>query len=236
MNKLAARERLVVALDVPSVEEARALVAALGDAVVFYKVGLELLFSGGLAFAGELKRQGKRVFLDVKLLDIGNTVERAVANVAALGVDLVTIHGSDSKTLRAAVTGRGQSALKLLAVTVLTNLSASDLSEGGIKLSPGELVLRRAGMAKDAGFDGIVASGLEAARIRAAVGPNMLVVTPGIRLAGGEAGDQERVTTPGQAIAAGADLIVVGRPITRARQPEEAAESFVREIEIAIDR
>lgn len=232
MGRPAARERLIVALDVPSVEEARGLVRTLGDSVVFYKVGLELLFAGGLELAKELTAEGKRVFLDVKLLDIGNTVERAVANIARLGVAFVTIHANDAKTLRAAVAGRGSSAVKLLGVTVLTNLGAEDLAEGGIGLAPSELAILRAKLAREAGVDGIVASGQEAARIRAAVGPGMLIVTPGIRLPAASKDDQERITTPEQAIASGADYLVVGRPITRQPDPKTVAEKYIHHIEV----
>jgi orotidine-5'-phosphate decarboxylase len=226
-------DKLIVALDVPSDEEARRLVNRLGDAVNFYKIGLELLFAGGLDLARELKRGGKRVFLDVKFLDIGNTVERAVASAARLGVDFLTVHGHDTKTLQAAVRGRASSDLKLLAVTVLTSLGPSDLEEQGIALAPQDLVLRRAKQALEAGFDGVVASGQEAHAIRAASGSNFLIVTPGIRLPGGHAGDQSRVTTPQDALRAGADYIVVGRPITAAPDPRAAAETFVTHIESA---
>lgn len=234
-RSLAARERLFVALDVASVDRARVLVSELGDAVTCYKVGLELLFGGGLEFAQGLKATGKTVFLDMKLLDIENTVQKAAANIASLGLDYLTIHGVDTKTVAAAVRGRGASKLKLLAVTVLTNLERADLDQQGIKgMSPADLVVHRAKLAKAAGADGIVASGQEAGLIRAAVGPDVLIVTPGIRLAGGEAGDQARVMTPGKAISAGADCLVVGRPITEASDPRAAAEAFVKEIEGAL--
>jgi len=234
-RSLAARERLFVALDVASVDRARVLVSELGDAVTCYKVGLELLFGGGLEFAQGLKATGKTVFLDMKLLDIENTVQKAAANIASLGLDYLTIHGVDTKTVAAAVRGRGASKLKLLAVTVLTNLERADLDQQGIKgMSPADLVVHRAKLAKAAGADGIVASGQEAGLIRAAVGPDVLFVTPGIRLAGGEAGDQARVMTPGKAISAGADCLVVGRPITEAADPRAAAEAFVKEIEGAL--
>lgn len=220
------KDRLIVALDMPSVEEAQRLVAKLDDAVSFYKVGLELLFAGGLDLAESLVAQGKRVFLDMKLLDIGNTVERAVLNARELGVDFLTVHGHDLKTLRAAVAGRGSSDLKLLAVTVMTNLTADDLKQQGSRFTPGELVLHRARMAHEAGFDGVIASGQEAAAIRTATGPDFLIVTPGIRLAGSTTDDQERVMTPEHAIGAGANHIVVGRPITQADDPFQAALTF----------
>ena len=224
------RDQLIVALDLPSTDAARKLVDTLGDTVLFYKVGLELLFSGGLDLARDLKRQRKRVFLDMKLLDIGNTVERAVATAAGLGLDFLTIHGQDTKTLKAAVKGRGASSLKLLAVTVLTSLDSADLAEQGTSLSPPELVLKRARLAHSNGFDGVIASGQEAANIRATTAPDFLIVTPGIRLPGGEAGDQARVTTPEDALRAGANHLVVGRPINAAADPKKAAEAFLARI------
>jgi orotidine-5'-phosphate decarboxylase len=225
-----ARDRLIVALDMPTLEEARRLVAVLGNTASFYKVGLELLFSGGLELARQLKADGKHVFLDMKLLDIGNTVERAVANATELGFDFLTVHGHDLKTLRAAVAGRGNSRLKLLAVTVLTNLTADDLLLQSSKMKPSELVLQRARLAHEAGFDGVIASGQEAARIREATSPHFLIVTPGIRLTGSASDDQERITTPDHAIAAGANYIVVGRPITQADSPKTIAEAFIHHI------
>jgi orotidine-5'-phosphate decarboxylase len=228
--------RLIVALDVADAASARALIAELGDAAGFYKIGLELLFSGGLDLARDLKRDGKQVFLDLKFLDIANTVERAVAQAGALGVDLLTVHGLDSKTLAAAVRGRGASATKLLAVTVLTSLDKSDLAEQGIALDTRDVVLKRARLAKSAGFDGCVASGLEARAVRDATGDAFLIVTPGIRLAGDAAQDQARVTTPDAAIASGATHLVVGRPITAARDPRAAAWAFRRAIEAGLTR
>ncbi len=229
-----ASDHLIVALDVPTVEEARRLVSVLDDSVSFYKVGLELLFVGGLELARDLKRSGKRVFLDMKLLDIGNTVERAVANATEIGADFLTVHGHDTKTLKAAVAGRADGDLKLLAVTVLTNLTQDDLREQGSTLAPADLVLRRAQLANDAGFDGVIASGQEASRVRAATGPEFLVVTPGIRLPGGTTDDQERVMTPDHAIFAGANHLVVGRPITQADDPKAVAGLFVHHIREAL--
>ena len=226
----AKRDKLIVALDLPSYDEARALVHCLGDTVSFYKIGLELLFSDGLPLAQELKGEGKRVFLDLKFLDIGNTVERAVAAAAKLGVDFITVHGHDTKTLKAAVRGREGSNLKLLAVTVLTNLDQSDLDEQGIAATPSGLVIGRARMAENAGFDGVIASGQEAAALRAETGPKFLIVTPGIRLPGAEVGDQTRVTTPEDALRFGANHIVVGRPINAAKDPKAAAEDFLAHI------
>jgi len=230
MSHVTAKDRLIVALDMPTLEEAQRLIAKLGDTVTFYKVGLELLFAGGLALARTLKADGKHVFLDMKLLDIGNTVERAVANATELGVDFLTVHGQDLKTLRGAVAGRGKSRLKLLAVTVLTNLTADDLKQQGSTMAPSDLVLTRARLAHESGFDGVIASGQEAARIRKAIGPGFLIVTPGIRLTGSASDDQERITTPDNAIAAGADCIVVGRPITQADDPPAAAQGFIHHI------
>lgn len=225
------RSRLFVALDLPAAAAARALVDRLGDSVDCYKIGLELLFGGGLELAQALRAEGRTIFLDMKLLDIPNTVEKAVSNVAALGLDYLTIHGTDRKTLDAAVKGRGSSSLKLLAVTVLTSLDARDLSEQGIgRSTPAELVLHRARLAKAAGVDGVVASGQEAGLMRAEVGTDFLIVTPGIRLAEGPDGDQARVMTPGRAIAEGASHLVVGRPITAAADPRKAAQAFAAAI------
>lgn len=223
-------DSLIVALDMPTVSEARQLIGRLGDSVSFYKVGLELMFAGGLDLASELKDLGKRVFLDMKLLDIGTTVERAVSNIKELGLDFLTVHGHDTKTLHAAVNGRRDSDLKLLAVTVLTSLTDDDLRQQGSDLSPADLVVRRARLAHEAGFDGVIASGQEAARIREATSPKFLIVTPGIRLTGSSMDDQERVMTPAHAIAAGANHIVVGRPITQADDPKAAAETFQHHI------
>jgi orotidine-5'-phosphate decarboxylase len=236
MTSLNPKDRLIVALDMPTLETARPLVARLGARVHFYKVGLELLFAGGLGIARQLKLEGKRVFLDMKLLDIGNTVERAVANIAELELDFLTIHGHDLKTLRAAVAGRAGSSLKLLAVTVLTNLSQEDLQQQGTAMSASELTLCRARLAREAGCDGVVASGQEAGRIRELVGPDFLIVTPGIRLPGGTTDDQERVMTPENAIAAGADHLVVGRPITQADDPCTVADVFLNRIREACSR
>lgn len=218
------RQRLFVALDVPDIKSAEQLTERIGDAALCYKIGLELLFGGGIVFAQNLRRQGKAIFLDMKLLDIPTTVEKATRNIANLGVDYLTVHGTDRKTLDAAVRGRGDGRLKLLAVTVLTSLETSDLFEQGIEgLSPAELVVRRARLAKAAGFNGVIASGQEAAQVRSAVGPDFLIVTPGIRLEAGPDGDQARVVTPKDAILGGASHIVVGRPITAAANPAAVA-------------
>ena len=226
---LAPNERIVVALDVADLDEARKLVAKLGDSVGVYKIGLELIYRGGLGFAEELAKEGRRVFLDAKLLDIEATVERATAAIAKIGAQFLTIHATDRKTLDSAVRGRGDSALKLLGVTVLTNLDRSDLSEQGIDMPPLALVQERARLAQDAGFDGIVASGKEAAALHERL-RNFLIVTPGIRPAGTDAQDQKRIVTPSDAVAAGADYLVIGRPITRADNPRAAAEAIAAEI------
>jgi len=229
-----ARDRLIVALDVPGAEQARALIDALQDSVGVYKIGLELLFAGGMALASELASRGHRVFIDAKLLDIEATVERATASIARTGAEFLTVHAVDRKTLDAAVRGRGDSRLKLLGVTVLTNLGPADLVQQGTDIPPDELVLHRAKLAREAGFNGVVASGLEAAAIRDAAGTGFLIVTPGIRPEGGATQEQARVATPAGAIAAGADYLVVGRPITAAPDPRAAAQAIVAEIESAL--
>jgi orotidine-5'-phosphate decarboxylase len=231
-----AGRRLIVALDVPSVEEAKALIEALGDSVGVYKIGLELLFSGGFELARELASQGRSVFIDAKLLDIEATVEGATAAIARTGAGFLTVHALDAKTLDAAVRGRAGSKLRLLGVTVLTNLDRDDLKEQGVDRSPKELAVYRAMLAQEAGFDGVVASGEEAAALRQALGPGVLIVTPGIRPKGAERHDQTRSITPAEAIAAGADYIVVGRPITRAPDPRAAALAIVEEIALALPR
>ena len=226
-----AKARLFVALDVPDVAAAEILVARIGNAATCYKIGLELAFGGGLDLASRLKDQGRTVFLDMKLLDIPNTVEKATANIARRGLDFLTVHGVDRKTLSAAVAGRGSSPLKLLSVTVLTSLEVADLKEQGIgAMSPADLVIHRARLAKAAGFDGVVASGHEAAAVRAAIGPDFLIVTPGIRLADGPDKDQARVMTPENAIRAGATHLVVGRPINAAADPAAAARMFTQHV------
>lgn len=230
-----ARDRLIVALDVESVEAARALIATLGDAVSFYKVGMELAFAGGLALVDELKASGRKVFVDLKLHDIGQTVERATRQIARLGADFLTIHGFP-QTMRAARLGAGDSGLRLLAVTVMTSYDDADLAEAGYDCSVADLVARRAVQARDVGVDGLILSPQEVATIRALVGPSMALVTPGVRPAGGDIGDQKRVMTAALAIAAGADHLVVGRPVTRAADPRGAAERLVAEIEDGLEQ
>jgi len=228
-----ARDRLIVALDFAEVGAARAFVDQVGDSVTFYKVGLELVLNGGLDLVRALKAEGKRVFLDMKLLDIPNTVEKAVANAARTGADFLTIHAIDTKTIAAAAKGAAGSDLKVLGVTVLTSLDEGDLAEQGIAAKPGDLVVTRARLAKAAGCQGVIASGQEAAAVHAATGEGFLIVTPGIRLPSDAVGDQARVATPETAIADGATHLVVGRPITQAGDPRAAAEAFVQAIATA---
>jgi orotidine-5'-phosphate decarboxylase len=229
-----AARRLMVALDFADADDARRLVGVLSGLPVIYKIGLEMLFAEGLGFVRETIAAGSQVFLDAKFLDIPNTVEKATASAARLGASFLTVHASDRKTLDAAVTGRGASGMKLLGVTVLTSLAPADLAEQGIAESPAELVLRRALLARDAGFDGVIASPQEAAAIRAATGSGFLIVTPGIRPTGAALGDQQRVLTPADAIAAGADHLVVGRPITAAPDPAQAARQIIADIATAL--
>jgi len=225
-------DRLIVALDTPTVDAASRLVERLEGCVTFYKIGLELAMSGGLGFARELVAAGYRVFLDMKLLDIENTVQRAVSNIADSGLHFLTVHGIDRKTLRAATQGAEGSDLKILAVTVLTNLTDSDLSEQGFRRrTASELVQHRASLARQSGCHGVISSGEEAAAVRALTGSDFLIVTPGIRLAGDAHGDQARVTTPQRALSSGASHIVVGRPITQAEDVRVAAEDFLQAIQ-----
>ncbi|WP_262031886.1 orotidine-5'-phosphate decarboxylase [Microvirga sp. Mcv34] len=224
------RDKLIIGLDVPSVEEARAIVARIGDAGTFYKIGYQLAYAGGLEFARELIDQGKKVFIDLKLHDIGNTVEEGVRSVARLGATFLTVHAYP-QTMRAAVAGKAGSSLKILAVTVLTSYDDQDLVEAGYApVTAAELVARRAGQARDLGIDGIVCAATEAERVRSIVGPDRLIVTPGIRPAGSDAGDQKRVLTPAEGVRFGANHLVVGRPIVKAADPRAVTEAIVREI------
>jgi orotidine-5'-phosphate decarboxylase len=223
------RDRLIVALDLPSPDAAQTMVAQLGDAVSFYKIGYQLGFAGGLAFAERLIGSGKQVFLDFKLLDIGNTVEKGVESVAKIGAAFLTVHGYP-QTMKAAVAGKRGSKLKVLAVTVLTSYDDNDLAAAGYRMKVGELAGERAKQAREIGVDGLICSPEEAANLRKIVGDKMLLVTPGIRPAGAAAGDQRRIMTPAKAIAAGADFLVIGRPILEAADPKKAAEEIVAEI------
>ncbi len=223
------RDALIVALDVPTPEAATTLVRQLGSSVSFYKIGLELAYGGGLALAERLVGEGKRVFLDLKLHDIPATVERAGAQVARLGATFLTIHAFP-QTMAAARQGVGDAALQILGVTVLTSYDDADLAAAGYALGVRDLVARRAAQAEAAGLAGLVLSAEEVAAMRARVAPGFRLVTPGIRPAGAAVGDQKRVMTPAAALRAGADHLVVGRPITQAVDPKGAAEAILEEM------
>ena len=220
---------IIIALDFDSAEEANALIHRLGDSAGFYKVGMELFACAGMDFVRCLVSTGKRVFLDLKYYDIGETVRRAVSVAARSGATFLTVHAV-GQVMRAAVEGRGDSPIKLLAVTVLTSFDQNDIQEMGHAMPVSELVAMRVRQAKGAGIDGIVASPLEAANIRSIAGPEMLLVTPGVRSAGAARGDQKRVATPAEAIRSGADYVVVGRQVTRAANPEAALHSIREEL------
>ena len=232
-SAIAPRDRLIVALDLPDVEAAKAMVARLGGSVSFYKIGYQLAYAGGLPLVRKLTQSGKKVFLDLKLHDIGNTVTRGVESVSHLGATFLTVHAYP-QTMKAAVEGRGGSDLKILAVTVLTSYDDGDLQAAGYRLGVSDLVEARARQAQSLGIDGLVCSPEEAARLRASAGDQMVLVTPGIRPAGVAAGDQKRMMSPGRAIAAGADYLVVGRPVTEAADPKAAAEAIQTEIAQAL--
>jgi orotidine-5'-phosphate decarboxylase len=226
------RDRLIVALDVPTVEKARAIVEELGDEVVFYKIGMQLQFANGLQFAEELIKKHKKVFLDSKLLDIEQTIEGAVENIAKMGVTFLTVHGN-GKTIRSAVSARRGSDLKILSVTVLTNLDAHDLKDlygDDFKFDVADLVRRRALKAFEAGADGVIASGQEAKMIKEIAGDGLKIITPGIRPDGSELNEQKRAMTPCAAIEAGADYLVVGRPITQASDRRAVVKQIFEEI------
>jgi orotidine-5'-phosphate decarboxylase len=220
---------IIVALDVATAAEARALVERIGPEVDFYKVGMELYAAAGMEFVRELQAGGKQVFLDLKMYDIGETVKRAVAQVAKSGVRFLTVHGSGA-VMRAAVEGKGGAPLELLAVTVLTSFDQTDLADLGYSCSVSDLVNLRVRKARESGIDGIVCSPLEVAAVRQVSGPEMVLVTPGVRPAGGDVGDQKRVATPREAILKGANYLVVGRPITRAADPAAAARAIRAEL------
>jgi orotidine-5'-phosphate decarboxylase len=222
------RDRLIVALDLSSIDEAKAMVARLGDAVSFYKIGYQLAFAGGLSYAKALTDAGKRVFVDLKLHDIGNTVAQGVKSVARLGATFLTVHAYP-QTMKAAVDAR-EGGLRILAVTVLTSFDDQDLKAAGYDTSVQSLVAKRAAQAREIGVDGLVCSPEEARGVRSIVGPSLALVTPGIRPASSSADEQKRIATPASAIAAGADYLVVGRPIIAAADPKAAAEAIVAEI------
>lgn len=230
------RERLIVALDAPDAARAQKLVRQLGESVSFYKVGKELFTAEGPLIVRELVDEGKKVFLDLKFHDIPNTVAGAVRSAAALGVSLITVHASGgAQMLKAAAEAAAESEAKptILAVTVLTSLSGEDLQEIGVTGTVEAQVLRLAALALQSGCGGIVASAQEAAHLRQSLGAGFKLVTPGIRPAGSDTADQVRVVTPEAAIRAGADYLVVGRPITAASDPVAAAKAIVRQIERA---
>ncbi|MFO7804591.1 MAG: orotidine-5'-phosphate decarboxylase [Paracoccaceae bacterium] len=227
-----ADDRLIVALDVPNLMEGMELAQTLGDTVGFYKIGLGMLTGGGMALANELKQEhGKRIFLDMKLFDIGATVEAAVRGIAQFDLDFLTVHG-DPYVVSAARAGAAGTNTKILAVTILTSLDRADLDGALIKTGAiSDLVQERAGLAFDAGADGVICSPREAALVRALPeAAGKLIVTPGVRPAGADAGDQKRIMTPAQAIAAGADHVVVGRPIWQNADPRQAAQDIMAEI------
>lgn len=231
MRPATARDRLIVALDVPSVSRADDLIHELGDSVSFYKVGYQLIYRpGGLELAARIVASGKKLFVDAKLLDIAETVANGVASIAALGAHFVTVHAQHRQTLEAAARAAQGTHTRILGVTVLTSFDASDLAEFGWVGTAGELVRDRVKIAVACGIDGVVASGAEAPLIRAYAGTELLIVTPGVRRVSDAAGDQKRVVTPRAAIAGGADYIVVGRPIVAADDPRAAAEAIVAEM------
>jgi len=229
MANISSRDRLIVALDLANAKAAEAMVAELGDTVSFYKIGLELTYGGGIGLAQDLIKSGKQVFLDLKFHDIPNTVARATEQVAEIGATFLTVHAFP-QTMKAAVSALGGSKMKILAVTVMTSYDDDDLREAGYALRVPELVGRRAQQAKAAGIHGLILSAEEVKAMRGIVGPDMRLVTPGIRPAGAAIGDQKRVMTPAEAISAGADHLVVGRPVTQAKDPKAAAKAIVAEI------
>jgi orotidine-5'-phosphate decarboxylase len=232
-SKIAPRDRLIVALDLPEVAAAEAMIARLGDSVTFYKIGYQLGYAGGLPLVRRLADAGKKVFADLKLHDIGNTVARGVESVAKLGATFLTVHAYP-QTMKAAVEARGGSGMKILAVTVLTSYDDGDLHAAGYRLGVSDLVEARAQQAQVLGVDGLVCSPEEAASLHKIVGHQMVLVTPGIRPAGSASGDQKRIMTPARAIAAGSDYLVVGRPVMESSDPKAAAEAIHAEIKQAL--
>ena len=224
------RDRLIVALDFPDATTAGDLVSRLGEAVTFYKIGMELVYGGdGVALAKQLISQNKRVFIDLKLHDIPNTVERATGQIARLGATFLTVHAYP-QTMRAARQGAAGTSLKILGVTVLTSYDDLDVAEAGYAGGVRDIVARRARQAKQAAIGGLILSPEELAETRAAVGPDFLLVSPGIRPAGEASADQKRIMNPARAIAAGADYLVIGRPVTNAPDPKAAAAAIINEM------
>lgn len=228
-----ARDRMIVALDVADTAKAAALVKTLGDSVSFYKIGMELVYGGGLDFARDLAASGKKVFLDLKLHDIPNTVQKAAAQVSRLGMTYLTVHAFP-QTMKAALEGTRGTNTKILGVTVMTSYDDSDLLAAGYAMGVKDLVAHRARQAKEIGIGGLILSAEEVRAMRKLVGETLDLVTPGIRPAGAAVGDQKRVMTPGEAIAAGATRLVIGRPITEASDPKATADAVAREIEAAL--
>ncbi|MHA7969445.1 orotidine-5'-phosphate decarboxylase [Rhizobium sp. CAU 1783] len=227
------RDRLIVGLDVPTVREAEKIVDTLGNEILFYKIGYQLAFAGGLEFARELAQSGRKIFLDMKLLDIDNTVASAVENIAKMGMSMLTLHAYP-KAMRAAVAAAKGSDLCLLGVTVLTSMDEQDLVDAGYEYDPHTLVLKRAEQARIAGMGGIVCSAEEASAVRKVIGPDMALVTPGIRPLGADKGDQKRVMTPADALKAGSSHLVVARPIVKAADPKAAAQAILAEMASAL--
>jgi orotidine-5'-phosphate decarboxylase len=240
LENVNARDRLIVALDLPTVREAKELVLSLSGLVSFFKLGLELQFDAGRSFIEWLRNRGCRVFLDLKFFDVEETVRRAVAQVANIGADFLTVHGNKS-IIKAALEGRGKSDLKILAVTVLTNMNSEDMDDFGMACSVSDLVSRRANMAMALGCDGVIASGMEVEAIlkQAKACPKIkapfLLVVPGIRLRNSETHEHKRSVTPGYAISAGADYLVVGRPIRDAENKNAAAKLILEEMQTVFD-
>lgn len=224
------RDRVIVALDVPDVATAKAVVERLGDRATFYKVGYELAFIGGLAFAQDLARSGRKVFLDLKLHDIPNTIEKGVGQIARMGMTFLTVHAYP-QTLAAAARGAAGSNLAILGVSVMTSMDDGDLARAGYAMGVQDLVARRAKQIHEAGCAGIVCSATDMATVRGAVGQGLKIVTPGIRPSGAALGDQKRVMTPGEAIRAGIDHMVIGRPITGISDPAQAMQAILDEIQ-----
>ncbi|KRD73055.1 orotidine-5'-phosphate decarboxylase [Ensifer sp. Root278] len=230
-----ARDRLIVGLDLPTIADAQRIVSTLGNDVSFYKIGYQLVFAGGLEFARDLAASGKNVFLDMKLLDIDNTVAKGVENIVKMGMSMLTLHAYP-KAMKAAVEAARGSDLCLLGVTVLTSMDEQDVIDAGYEYDPHTLVLRRAEQARAAGMGGIVCSAEESAAVRKIIGPNMALVTPGIRPAGADKGDQKRVMTPAEALKAGSSHLVVARPIVAAAEPLAAARAILAEMNGALAR
>jgi orotidine-5'-phosphate decarboxylase len=228
-SDIAPKDRLIVALDLPAVEAAEAMVARLGDSVTFYKIGYQLAYAGGLPLVRKLADTGKKVFIDLKLHDIGNTVARGVESIAKLGATFLTVHAYP-QTMKAAAEARAGTDLKILAVSVLTSYDDGDLHAAGYRLGVSDLVEARAQQAQVLGIDGLVCSPEEAGAVRKVVGHQMILVTPGVRPAGSASGDQKRIMTPARAIAAGADYLVVGRPVLEAADPKAMADAIQAEI------